>query len=78
MPSKTMQGEVVSDKMMRSRVVKVTMLKRHAKYRKQYKVFKRFQAHDERDETHIGDRVEIAETRPYSKNKRWKIVRKLQ
>ena len=70
-----LQGTVVSDKMQKTVVVRVDTLKMHAKYRKQYKVSKKFKAHDENKEYRIGDVVEIEETRPLSREKRWKVVR---
>jgi len=72
-----LEGVVVSDKMMKTRVVEVTRFKKHPKYLKYFKVKKRFKAHDENNEYKVGDRVIIEETRPISKEKRWKIVAKL-
>lgn len=71
-----LEGVVVSDKMMKTRVVAVTRLKRHPKYLKFYKVTMRFKAHDEANEYHTGDQVVIQESRPMSKGKRWTIVEK--
>jgi small subunit ribosomal protein S17 len=68
-----LKGEVISDKMDKTVVVKVSRLKVHPKYKKRYKVTKRFKAHDEKNECHIGDKVMIEETRPLSKGKRWKV-----
>jgi len=70
-------GVVVSDKMHKTVVVKVDSLKRHPKYKKTYSVSKKFKAHDENNEYHIGDKVEIEETRPISKDKNFKVVRKI-
>jgi small subunit ribosomal protein S17 len=72
-----LEGVVVSDKMMKTRVVEVTRFKKHPKYLKYFKVKKRFKAHDENNEYKVGDRVIIEETRPISKEKRWKIIAKL-
>lgn len=72
-----LQGKVVSDKMNKTRVVEVERLKKHPRYEKYYKVSKRFKAHDENNEYHIGDEVIIEETRPLSKEKRWKIIGKV-
>ena len=72
-----LEGVVVSDKMMKTRVVEVTRFKKHPKYLKYFKVKKRFKAHDENNEYKVGDRVIIEETRPISKEKRWKIITKL-
>lgn len=70
-------GTVVSDKMDKTVVVKVDSSRRHAKYKKSYKVSKKFKAHDEANEFHIGDRVEIEETKPLSKDKHFKVLRKV-
>lgn len=71
-----MKGEVVSDKMTKTVVVAVTRLKKHPKYKKYYKITKRYKAHDEKNEFHTGDKVIIQETRPLSKDKRWIVVNK--
>lgn len=73
---KKLKGVVVSDRMMATAVVLVTRLKKYPKYRKYYKVSKRFKAHNEGNEYKIGDKVVIQETRPISKDKRWKIIAK--
>ncbi len=72
------QGVVVSDRMDKTRVVEVSRFKKHPKYLKYYKVTKRFKAHDEKNEYRVGDAVVIEETRPLSKEKRWKIVSLVQ
>mgnify|MGYP001576030963 FL=1 len=60
--------------MQKTVVVRVDQMKMHAKYRKQYKVSSRFKAHDETNEYRMGDVVIIQETRPISKDKRWKVI----
>ncbi len=75
---KTLQGEIVSDKMDKTVVVKVTVVKRHPKYHKQYTSSKRYKAHSETNEYHVGDTVEIEETKPLSKEKRWAVIRKVK
>ncbi len=70
------KGVVVSDKMMKTRVVSVTRLKKHPKYLKYYHVTTKFKAHDENNEYKTGDKVTIEESRPLSKEKRWKIISK--
>jgi small subunit ribosomal protein S17 len=70
---KTRIGRVVSDKMNKTRVVVVERTFRHPDYQRVVKRTTRFKAHDERNETHVGDRVIIIETRPLSKDKRWRI-----
>lgn len=67
-------GIVVSDKMAKTRVVRVERLVRHSKYQKILKVRKKFYAHDEKNESKEGQRVRIQETRPTSSLKRWKVV----
>jgi small subunit ribosomal protein S17 len=68
-------GVVVSDKMAKTRVVEISRLKKHSRYEKYIKVSNRFKAHDENNEYKTGDTVLIEETRPLSKDKRWKIVK---
>ncbi len=71
------EGIVVSDKMLKTRVVAVSRLVKHPKYLKYYTVTTRFKAHDEKNEYHAGDKVVIQETRPLSKEKRWEIIGKI-
>jgi small subunit ribosomal protein S17 len=75
---KTRIGLVVSDKMNKTRVVAVERAFRHPRYERVIKRTSRFKAHDERNEAHLGDRVLIVETRPLSKDKRWRIKEILQ
>ncbi len=70
-------GVVVSDKMMKTRVVAVASLKKHPKYLKYYKVTTKFKAHDENNEYKMGDKVTIEESRPLSREKRWRIINKI-
>jgi small subunit ribosomal protein S17 len=72
---KQVTGVVVSDKMDKSITVKVDRLVKHPKYRKFVSRNSKFYAHDEKNEAGEGDTVEIAETRPLSKLKRWRLVR---
>jgi small subunit ribosomal protein S17 len=67
-------GRVVSDKMDKTIVVAVETYKKHPLYGKRVKYTKKFKAHDERNEAKIGDTVKIMETRPLSKEKRWRLV----
>lgn len=69
-----LRGVVVSDKMQKTVVVVVTRLRKHPKYKKYFKVSRRFKAHDEKKEYHVGDKVTIQETRPLSKEKRWRVI----
>lgn len=75
--TRTKIGTVVSDKMDKTVVVKVDAKKRHPIYKKTYTVSKKFKAHDENNEYHVGDKVEIVETRPISKDKSFKVLRKI-
>jgi small subunit ribosomal protein S17 len=75
---KTRVGLVVSDKMNKTRVVAVDRSFRHSRYQRVVKRTSRFKAHDERNESHVGDRVLIIETRPLSKDKRWRLKEILQ
>lgn len=72
-----LKGTVVSDKMAKTAVVSVTHYRRHPKYLKYYKITNRFKAHDENKEYKVGDSVVIEETRPLSKEKRWRVISKL-
>ncbi|NLP30550.1 MAG: 30S ribosomal protein S17 [Clostridiales bacterium] len=71
---KTKVGQVVSDKMDKTIVVAVEDFVRHSLYGKSVKRTKNFKAHDENNECKIGDKVRIMETRPLSKDKRWRLV----
>jgi small subunit ribosomal protein S17 len=71
-------GVVISDRMNKTRVVLVERLKMHPKYKKYIKMRKKFYAHDENNETKVGDVVLIEETRPLSKLKRWIIKQVLK
>lgn len=74
---RTLRGTVVSDKMDKTVVVEVQTTKEHPIYRKKYKVTTKFKAHDGENSCHIGDLVEITETRPLSRDKRWLVARKV-
>ena len=71
---RTIVGIVVSNKMDKTVVVNVEESRRHPLYGKTQKVSKKYMAHDENNECAIGDKVKIMETRPLSKNKRWRLV----
>ena len=75
---KTRVGVVVSDKMDKTIVVAVKDSVQHPLYKKILKRTKKFKAHDENNEAGIGDRVQIAETRPLSATKRWRVVQILE
>jgi small subunit ribosomal protein S17 len=71
---KTKTGRVISDKMEKTIVVAVENLVEHPLYKKRMRRTVHFQAHDDRNEAHTGDMVRIAETRPISKNKTWRLL----
>ncbi len=70
---KFLQGTVVSDKMEKTRVVQVKWATKHSKYLKVVRRATKFKAHDEKNESKVGDVVRMMETRPLSKEKRWII-----
>jgi small subunit ribosomal protein S17 len=67
-------GEVISNKMVKTIVVRVERRFPHARFKKVVTGYKKFYAHDEKSEAKVGDRVRIEETRPMSKMKRWRLV----
>ncbi|HEX9851284.1 30S ribosomal protein S17 [Candidatus Deferrimicrobium sp.] len=71
-------GTVVSDKMEKTVVVRVERLVPHDVYKKYVRRRENFKAHDEQNEFRVGDRVEIVETRPMSKDKRWRVARLIE
>lgn len=75
--ARKLEGTVVSDKMNKTRVVAIVRKKQHPRYKKYYTVTTRVKAHDEKNEYKTGDKVVVTETRPISKDKRWKIVSKI-
>lgn len=68
------RGVIVSDKMNKTVVVAVDSFKTHPKYKKKFKVTKRYKAHDEENKYKVGDIVEVVPCRPRSKDKRYKVV----
>lgn len=71
---KTRQGVVISDKMEKTVVVAAKFKEKHPLYGKFVQHTKKYHAHDEKNEAHVGDTVLIMETRPLSKTKRWRVV----
>ncbi|MBL4688126.1 MAG: 30S ribosomal protein S17 [Nannocystaceae bacterium] len=69
-----LQGKVVSDKMEKTIVVQVSRRYRHPRYRKYINEQVRYKAHDERNEAKVGDKVRIVESRPLSRDKRWRLA----
>lgn len=75
---KKLKGKVVSDKMDKTIVLKVDRFITHPIYKKKYRVSKKFKAHDEENKSKAGEMVEIEECRPFSKEKRWKVIPKIE
>ena len=67
-------GRVVSDKMDKTVVVSVERLRRHPIYKRVVRLSSKFKAHDEENGAHVGDTVRIEESRPMSRDKRWRVV----
>jgi small subunit ribosomal protein S17 len=76
--NKTREGVVVSDKMTKTRVVLIERVYRHPRYERVVRRSKKLKAHDEANQSKTGDRVLIEETRPLSKEKRWRIRQVLE
>ena len=72
------EGVVISDKMNKTRIVKVSWHSKHDRYQKILRRFTQLYAHDEKNDSHLGDRVEVMETRPLSHLKRWRVIRVVQ
>jgi len=77
MPKKQLTGTVISNKMQKTVVVRVERLKEHPKYKRRFRVHKKYKAHDEKQECKIGDRVIIEECRPISKEKKWRVIKRV-
>ncbi len=75
---KVRQGKVVSDKMEKTVVVAVESRMRHPLYGRIVRRTKRYKAHDEKNEFHVGDTVEITECRPLSRDKNWRVSRLIE
>jgi len=76
MPKKQLTGIIISDKMEKTLVVKVERVKEHPKYKRRYKIHKKYKAHNENVECNIGDKIIIEEATPISKDKKWKVIKK--
>jgi small subunit ribosomal protein S17 len=70
----TLQGIVVSDKMQKTIVVEIHQRKLHRLYKKYLTRTKKIKAHDEKNEAHTGDTVRVVESRPLSRDKRWRLL----
>ncbi len=67
-------GVVISDKMDKTIIVRIDRVTKHSLYNKVIKKFVKFKAHDEKNKAKTGDKVKIVETRPLSKDKRWRLL----
>jgi len=76
MPKRQLKGIVVSDKMQKTVVVRVERKKLHPKYKRRYSLHKKYKAHSEMEDLKVGDKVIIEESRPISKEKKWKVISK--
>ncbi|TAK89643.1 30S ribosomal protein S17 [Patescibacteria group bacterium] len=76
--ARTLRGTVSSNAMDKTVVVTVERVKEHPIYRKKYTVTTKFKAHDEKNECQVGDVVEIVETKPISRDKRWQVNSRLE
>jgi small subunit ribosomal protein S17 len=77
MPKRKLIGKIVSNKMQKTLVVEVERITEHKKYRKRYRISKKYKAHNEKGEYKIGDKVVIEESRPLSKEKHWIVKGKV-
>jgi small subunit ribosomal protein S17 len=77
MPKRQLTGTIVSDKMQKTVVVETERIKEHLKYKRRYRISKKYKAHAEAGDYKVGDRVVIEECRPISKDKKWKVVKKI-
>lgn len=71
---KEFTGTVISDKMQKTVIVRIATLSKHKKYGKMIRKFNKYKVHDEKGTAHVGDTVRIVETRPLSKDKRFRVV----
>jgi len=71
-------GKITSDKMQKTRVVEILEMRRHPIYHKAYPITTKIKAHDEENSFKVGDIVEIIAVRPISRDKAWKITRKVK
>lgn len=77
MPKRKLVGTIISNKMQKTVVVEVERIKEHPKYKRRYKVHKKYKAHYDEGEFSMGDKVIIEESRPISKDKRWRVIKKI-
>lgn len=75
---KVREGIVVKDRTEKTRVVQVTRLLRESRFQKVIKRHIQYAVHDEKNESHLGDKVRIVQTRPISRTKRWRVVKLIE
>ena len=75
---RTKTGTVISDKMDKTVVVRIDRVKEHPIYKKKFTISKKYKAHDEKNEYKEGDIVEIVETKPFSRDKKFEVLKKVQ
>jgi len=78
MTKKKLTGKIISNKMQKTVVVEVERIKEHKKYKRRYQVHKKYKAHSEKGDYKIGDKVIIEECRPISKDKKWRVIKKIE
>jgi len=78
MPKRQLTGIIISNKMRKTAVVKVEQIKEHPRYKRRYRFHKKYKAHDEEGKCNIGDEVIIEECRPISKEKKWKVIKRIE
>ena len=76
MPKKRLIGIIISNKMQKTVIVRVERIKEHPKYKRRYKTHKKYKVHNETGEYKISDKVIIEESRPISKDKKWRVIKK--
>jgi small subunit ribosomal protein S17 len=77
MPKRQLTGTIISNKMKKSLVVEVEKIKKHPKYKRRHRFHKKYKAHSEMNHYKVGDKVIIEECRPISKEKRWRVIKKM-
>ena len=77
MNKRTLIGKITSSKTKKTVVVRVERIKEHPKYKRRYKMHKKYKAHVEEGEYQVGDKVLIQECRPISKDKHWEVIKKV-
>ncbi|MAF43193.1 MAG: 30S ribosomal protein S17 [Parcubacteria group bacterium] len=76
MPKHQLKGIIISNKMEKTVVVKVELIKEHPKYKRRFKIHKKYKSHLDSGDYKVGDKVIIEECRPISKEKHWRVISK--